>query len=78
MGVHTVDVRGLCCPMPVVQLSRAAKALSPGERIEILGDERGARRDIEVWCRRFGYTVSVVRDDEPGWFLSIGRGDTFR
>ena len=36
MAAHTLDVRGVSCPMPIVRTSQAMKGLAPGDTLELL------------------------------------------
>lgn len=49
-----VDVRGRACPIPIVELGRAAAGMSSGEEAEVLASDRAFPADVEAWCRRTG------------------------
>lgn len=46
-----VDARGMHCPVPVIELSRAIDEVRVGDVVEILSDDPSSRVDIPVWCR---------------------------
>ncbi|MCH9718304.1 MAG: sulfurtransferase TusA family protein [Actinomycetia bacterium] len=46
----TVDSRGKLCPVPVIELARAARSLGNGV-IAVLADDPAAETDIPAWCR---------------------------
>ena len=46
----TVDSRGKLCPVPVIDLARAARKLGKGV-IEVFADDPAAETDIPAWCR---------------------------
>jgi tRNA 2-thiouridine synthesizing protein A len=47
---HHIDARGLKCPQPVIELSRAVSEVRPTQ-ISIDVDDPAARVDIPAWCR---------------------------
>ncbi|HKI80891.1 MAG TPA: sulfurtransferase TusA family protein [Pseudodesulfovibrio sp.] len=64
MSEHTLDVRGLLCPMPVIRTQDRVKELAPGARLQILCTDPGAVIDIPVWCRINGHRV-LQTDEQP-------------
>ena len=50
----TLDCRGKRCPVPVIELARAAKAAQAGAVIRVLADDPAAAHDIPAWCRMRG------------------------
>jgi tRNA 2-thiouridine synthesizing protein A len=46
----TVDALGLHCPLPIIQLARAAKQLDSG-LIQLIADDPATRTDVPAWCR---------------------------
>ena len=51
---HTVDARGLSCPMPIVKTAQAVKSLPPGAVVELLATDAGSIKDVAAWCRATG------------------------
>jgi TusA-related sulfurtransferase len=52
MVVRTVDARGKCCPLPIVELSREMKKATIGETVEVLADDVAFPDDVAAWCRK--------------------------
>lgn len=50
----TLDVQGLLCPLPIVQLAKKAKELKSGQVLELIADDIGAKEDVPAWCKRTG------------------------
>lgn len=50
----TLDTSGKCCPMPMVETTKAIKVLAPGDVLEIIATDVGTRKDIPSWCQRSG------------------------
>jgi tRNA 2-thiouridine synthesizing protein A len=66
MTDHTVDARGLQCPMPVIKLSQAIMAAQPGETVELISTDRGSCSDVPSWAEDMGQTLKehFERDGE--------------
>jgi tRNA 2-thiouridine synthesizing protein A len=65
--VHTVDCRGLVCPMPVIKLSKAIKTIEPGAVLEMLATDPGSVPDLEAFEKQTGHQV-VERCQADGVF----------
>lgn len=52
-----LDCTGMNCPMPIVRLSQAMRALESGTKLVIEADDPAFRADLEAWVRRFGHTL---------------------
>lgn len=55
-GPIVVDARGRRCPLPVIDLARAAASAPAGALITVLADDPAASSDIPAWCRMRGHT----------------------
>ena len=65
----TVDSRGKLCPVPVIELARAAQSLGSGV-IEVFADDPAAETDIPAWCRmRQVELISVARQQSATRYL---------
>lgn len=70
--VTTLDCRGLICPMPVIKLSKAIKALDVGALIEMLATDPGSVPDLEAFEKQTGHRV-VERSEANGVFRFLVR-----
>ena len=59
----TVDTSGQYCPVPMLETSRAIKTMQPGEVLELIATDIGARMDIPAWCQRTGHELLHVVED---------------
>ncbi|MEZ6044123.1 MAG: sulfurtransferase TusA family protein [Planctomycetaceae bacterium] len=57
-----LDCRGMNCPMPIVELTKAARSLGPGKRIEVTATDLAFRPDVEAWARRLGHTIEEFEE----------------
>lgn len=53
----TLDVRGMYCPGPVMEVAKAVKTINVGDVLEVLATDPAAKPDIEAWARRTGNQV---------------------
>lgn len=49
-----VDARGKACPIPIIMLAHAARALGPGTELTVLATDVAARFDVPAWARMTG------------------------
>lgn len=62
--VHTLDVKGAACPIPVVKTAKAMKTMSAGEMLEILATDPGVEPDMKAWTKQTkNELVSIDRQD---------------
>ena len=56
-----LDTRGTFCPVPILLTARRMKALAPGERLQVVGDDPGIETDMPVWCEETGNRLMEMR-----------------
>lgn len=61
-----LDVKGLCCPMPVVKAKKAMDALEPGQVLEIIGTDAGSKGDMPAWAKRSGNEFLGFTEEDGG------------
>jgi tRNA 2-thiouridine synthesizing protein A len=52
--VHTLDARGLSCPMPIVKTAQSMKTIESGQLLEVLATDPGSVKDFAAWSRTTG------------------------
>ncbi len=57
------DLKGIRCPIPIVELSRIVQQLDPEEEFRVLATDPAFQLDVEAWCRRTGHEL-VSRSQE--------------
>jgi TusA-related sulfurtransferase len=55
--VQEVNLVGLKCPLPIVELNRVIKQLSKGEEFRAVATDPAFPLDVEAWCKRTGQTL---------------------
>ncbi len=70
MADHTLDAKGLNCPLPILKARKALKEVPPGGTLEILATDPGSVADFEAFCRQTGNElVEHSQDDTVYRFL---------
>jgi len=59
-----LDVCGVCCPMPLIELAKAARQLRPGQTIEVIGNDPIFEPSVRDFCQTNGHTVFEVRSGD--------------
>lgn len=75
MTDFTLDARGLLCPMPVIRAQDRVGELQPGDRLEVVCTDHGAKNDIPAWCRINGHTVNEILEDDKEITIIITVGE---
>lgn len=57
MADHTLDAKGLNCPLPILRAKKALKDIPAGGTLEVLATDPGAVKDFEAFCRTTGNTL---------------------
>ncbi len=70
MADHTLDAKGLNCPLPILKARKALKEVPVGGTLEILATDPGSVADFEAFCRQTGNElVEQSQDDKVYRFL---------
>lgn len=70
---QSIDARGLSCPMPIVKLAQAFKALGSGAVVELLATDAGSTKDVAAWCRATGNELVEQTSDGAVYRFVIRR-----
>jgi tRNA 2-thiouridine synthesizing protein A len=54
MADHTLDAKGLNCPLPILKARKALKEVPADGTLEILATDPGAVADFQAFCRQTG------------------------
>ena len=52
---ETLDLRGLRCPLPVLKVRKAVRALPPGSLVTVLVTDPSAPEDFQDFCALAGH-----------------------
>ena len=64
MADHTLDAKGLNCPLPILKAKKALKQVPAGGTLEVLATDPGAVADFQAFCRQTGNELLETSNDE--------------
>ncbi len=73
MADHTLDAKGLNCPLPILKARKALKDVPPGEILEVLSTDPGSVADFQAFCRQTGNQLMESTTDESVFRFLIKR-----
>jgi tRNA 2-thiouridine synthesizing protein A len=65
MAHHELDVKGLNCPLPIMQAKKIMKSLEDGDTLEVLATDPGSVEDFASFCRATDNTL-LEQDEDDG------------
>jgi len=71
---HILDARRLLCPMPVIRLQDFVSELSPGDIVDVVCTDPGARSDIPAWCRINGHRLVGIDEGRDELVITVSVG----
>lgn len=72
--VEILDVCGMSCPGPIVQVSKAINELNDGEILEVTATDPGFARDIAAWAQNTGNTLIDQREGGGKFTARVKKG----
>ncbi len=73
MADHTLDAKGLNCPLPILKARKALKDVAAGETLEILSTDPGSVADFQAFCRQTGNELMESSTDDNVFRFLIKR-----
>ena len=67
--VHTLDARGLNCPLPILRTKKAIAGLNSGEVLEVTSTDPGSVKDLGSFCSQTGHQMLSSNTTEDGDFI---------
>lgn len=59
----TLDCTKMLCPVPIIKISKAVKALQPGQTLLMLADDPGSRADMIAWAKQTGNDLLEIKEE---------------
>ncbi len=53
-SIHTLDARGLNCPLPILRTKKALSKMAAGDILEIIATDPGSVKDLTSFCGQTG------------------------
>lgn len=63
MADHTLDAKGMNCPLPILKARKALKEVPAGGTLEIFATDPGSVADFQAFCRQTGNELVEHSDD---------------
>ena len=63
MADHTLDAKGMNCPLPILKAKKALKEVPTDGTLEILATDPGSVADFEAFCRQTGHELMEHSED---------------
>lgn len=68
-----IDARGKSCPMPIVLIAKAIRAVDVGAALSVLADDRAFPSDVEAWCKKTGNALVSLEQKSDHFEAQIRR-----
>ncbi len=68
-----LDVRGECCPYPLLLTKKKVEALKSGEILEITADDPVAPQNIDSWAKKSGNKLLSVKQEGNKFIILVQR-----
>ncbi|MBL3526377.1 MAG: sulfurtransferase TusA family protein [gamma proteobacterium endosymbiont of Lamellibrachia anaximandri] len=68
---HTLDARGLNCPLPILRTKKAIAALASGEILEVTATDPGSVKDLDSFCSQTGHEMVSSEEAADGFVFLI-------
>ncbi len=70
-----LDVMGVCCPLPLIQIAQSIRTLKRGQTIQVSGNDPIFETSMRDFCRANGHDVlEVTPGDNHGVSMLIRVG----
>lgn len=74
MADHTLDTKGLNCPIPVLKTRKVLKDIPKGETLEVLATDPGSVADVAAFCEATGNKLIESENEGDVYRYVIKRG----
>jgi tRNA 2-thiouridine synthesizing protein A len=66
-----LNCTGLNCPLPILRLAKAIKALAPGLAVELVATDPGAQKDVAAWAAQTGNDLIETREQDSKYHFVV-------
>lgn len=56
-NLHTLDARGLNCPLPILRTKKAMATLQSGDILSVTATDPGSLKDLDSFCSQTGHEM---------------------
>ncbi len=69
--IHSLDARGLNCPLPILRTKKALNALETGEVLEVVATDPGSLKDLASFCNETGHQLLSSEERDGDYVFHI-------
>jgi tRNA 2-thiouridine synthesizing protein A len=70
-NVHTLDARGLNCPLPILRTKKSLAGMQAGEILEITATDPGSVKDLDAFCCQTGNQMLLSQQHDGEFHFQI-------
>ncbi|MGD8588494.1 MAG: sulfurtransferase TusA family protein [Chromatiales bacterium] len=70
-NVHTLDARGLNCPLPILRTKKSLAGMPAGEILEIIATDPGSVKDLDSFCSQTGNQMLSSQQNDGEFHFRI-------
>ena len=70
---YTLDVRGECCPYPLILSKKRVEQMKSGEILKITADDPVAPQNIDSWAKKSGNKLLAVKQEGNIFHIYVQR-----
>jgi tRNA 2-thiouridine synthesizing protein A len=74
MAEHTLDARGLLCPLPVLKARKRLLQLPAGDILRVMVTDKASPKDFALFCKEAGHTLMGVEERDGAIEVIVARG----
>jgi tRNA 2-thiouridine synthesizing protein A len=71
MSSHSLDARGLICPLPVLKARKILLGLAAGDVLQIDVTDKAAPKDFALFCTETGHILRSVEETAQGAKVTV-------
>lgn len=69
--IHTLDTRGLNCPLPILRTKKTIAGMQSGEILEITATDPGSVKDLDSFCSQTGHEMLSSQQGDGEFIFRI-------
>ena len=66
-----LDVRGHCCPYPLIKTKKKLERLKQGEILKVIADDPVAPQNIDQWSKKSGNKLLAVEQTDANYIIFV-------
>lgn len=72
----TIDATGLLCPLPVLKLAKAMRAVPDGGQVQLVATDKAAKIDVPHYCAENNHHLIDQSQDGENYIFIVQKGKT--